>query len=384
MDKQKNIICQTEGELNIKGVLSKGQLPYFLAGARKKTLPAGGNYNVLLNVIENAKIAARIEISDLPSINHVMLDSSGFSILTADESNKHITFDQNRPLSLSKTGINIAPLHVVQAACELQPDMMVSLDYPIRRLRTEQEQCMEFKRKLPYNIQWAIETSTLRDKHCPNIPLFLAVQAYSLEDFREFERNIRGLNFDGLSMPIRNLGLQEIALFLFEFYKSGANRVHLLGTSSFLTIGLAAYFSNHYFSWVSFDSRSWRLAAEHSEYMNPLNLRRESLRLENIQDKEHLRRYCPCPVCRKHSLKSIKGYPFAKRTSLLREHNVFATQKVADDLVQNAATLVTLEKFLKSRTSIKVVDELIDALRHESISKPQLNTQPSPILWGNS
>ena len=364
-----------------------GDLLYYLAAVRRNTLPTVVNCNVLFNVIENARTTARIkkakEISDLPTVDQTMLDSSGFSILTAEGSNKRITSDPTRPLYISKTEMNVAPLHVVQAACELQPNVMVSLDYPVRKLQTQREQGVEFKKKLSHNIKWAIETSKLRDRHCPHIPLLLAVQAYTVGDFMTFQSSLRDLKFEGFSMPVRNLNLQEIALFLYTFYRTGVKRAHLLGTSKFLIIALASYFSNHYFRCVSFDSQSWRLAAEHGEYLNPLNLRRESLRAEDVQNKEHLRRHCRCPVCREHSLKRIKDYPFVKRTALLRDHNAIAIQNLTDDLHQNAITLSTLETFLRSRNSqIKPIDELIRCLSlidlHKNKDVNAFETHPVP------
>lgn len=344
-----------------------GDLLYYLAAVRRNTLPAVGNCNVLFNVVDNAGTTARIkkakEISDLPTVNQVMLDSGGFSILTAEGSNKRIISDPARPLYISKTEMNISPLHVVQAASALQPDVMISLDYPIRKLKHEQERRAEFSKKLPYNVKFAIETCQLQQRYCRHIPLLLAVQAYSVDDFYKFEKSVRGLTFEGFSMPVRNLSLEEMAFFLFTCSRIAPKKFHLLGTSKFFDIALSAYFAAHYFGSVSFDSQSWRIVSEHWGYLNPLNLHVESIQSEDLGNTDYLRSYCSCPVCKRYSLKQIRDCPFSKRAAVLRHHNVFATQRVAQDLVHNATTLSIFERFLKGRTlKIKPIDDLIQIL----------------------
>jgi hypothetical protein len=240
---------------------------------------------------------------------------------------------------------------------------MISLDYPLRKLKNEQERQAEFTKKLPYNIEFAIDTCKLREKYCPHIPLLIAVQAYTIRDFITFEENIRGLTFDGFSMPVRHASLEQLAYFLFIFSRIAPKRFHLLGTSSFLNIALCAYFAVHYFGSVSFDSRGWRLAAENWKYLNPLNLHEESIQAEDVKNKEHLRSHCPCPVCKEYSLKGIRDAPFSQMAALLRQHNVFAIQRVARDLVHNASTLSIFERFLRSRISrTKSAEELAQVL----------------------
>lgn len=344
-----------------------GDLRHYLAAVRKDTLPTIAHCNVLFNVLNNMKTPAQKreakEIRDLPGIDEIILDSAGFKLLGAQESNKRITFDSTRPLTLSKTEVNISPHHVVQAGLELGPDIMISLDWPLRKFRNEEERRAEFRKKLPYNVKFAIDTCRLREKYCPHIPLLIAVQAYTINDFMRFEKEIRDLTFDGFSMPVRHSSLEQLTYFLFIFSRIAPKRFHLLGTSSFMNIALCAYFAAHYFDSVSFDSRRWRLAAENWEYLNPLTLHKETIQVEDLRNKEHIRSYCPCPVCKEYSLRGIRDAPFAQRAALLRQHNVFAIQRVARDLVHNASTLSTFERFLRSRISrTKSAEELVQVL----------------------
>ena len=116
---------------------------------------------------------------------------------------------------------------------------------------------------------------TWRPVFSANPVLYTSINSiFSLND-------IPGVLFDGVSMPIRNLKPAELALFLVSFYQRGIRRVHLLGTSNFETITICAYAARNMFEWVSLDSTSWRLAADHAEFISPLNLSRIILRSEN-------------------------------------------------------------------------------------------------------
>ena len=293
-----------------------------------------------------------------------MLDSGGSTILKGEEKGKQLSFDPTRPLIVSRTNLNIAPIHVVRAAIALNPDIMVALDYPIIKTEDRTDQEIEFGKKLPYNIRWAIETAKLRKKYTPDIELFIPVQCYSLEDFRKFKKEIKGISFDGFSMPLRNLKLQEIALFLLEFHSIGIKKVHLLGSSAFPVITLSAYFSTHFFEWVSLDSVTWRITGERGIYLDPHNLSRISLNDDNLKDKGRIREKCRCQVCRKVSLIDLKNYSYKERCSFLWTHNLQAIETACHDLRKHSKDLITLERFLRLRSfKEEKIDQLLKCLR---------------------
>ena len=74
-------------------------------------------------------------------------------------------------------------------------------------------------------------------------PLFLPIQCYTLEDLAHFMRQIEGITFDGLSIPVRALNLKEVTLFLMEFHRLGIKNVHIIGTTYFPMVALSAYFA---------------------------------------------------------------------------------------------------------------------------------------------
>jgi hypothetical protein len=84
-----------------------------------------------------------------------------------------MTFDPEKPLSIRNKCFNIAPRHVVDMAIEMKADSMVALDFPIRKIKDHEEQDREFRKKLQYNVSWAIETARLRKELCPDISLFI-------------------------------------------------------------------------------------------------------------------------------------------------------------------------------------------------------------------
>jgi hypothetical protein len=112
------------------------------------------------------------------------------------------------------------------------------------------------RKKLKFNVKWAVQTAKLREEYCPEVGLFIPFQGYTLNHLDIFFRFIQEIHFDGISIPVRNLNLKDISLFLIRFYQMGIKRVHLLGTSSFYRMALCAYMARHYFEWVSLDSTS--------------------------------------------------------------------------------------------------------------------------------
>ena len=198
---------------------------------------------------------------------------------------------------------------------------------------------------------------------CPHIELLIPVQCYSLQDFREFEKEIGGISFDGFNMPVRNLKIQEIAFFLIEFWKIGIKKVHLLGTSTFPVIALSTYFSTHFFERVSLDSVTWRITGERGIYLDPYNLSRISLNDDHLKDKDRIRERCRCQYCEKVSLMGLKHYSYKRRCSFLWTHNLHAIETACSDLHKHSKDLISLERFLKLRhVKEKTVDELMHCL----------------------
>jgi hypothetical protein len=306
------------------------KLVSFCAGVSRETLPAAKVKNILFNVVDNGK--SEKAVSDARALikyagaETCMLDSGGYQIYMAEEQSKKMTFDPGLPLIRSDHGINISPRHVVETACKLQPTIMTALDFPVRELpnRTDQEQ--EFLGKLGFNVTWALQTAALREKYCPNIQLFIPVQCYNLDHFEIFKKSINSIQYDGLSVPIRNLKLRELALLFFRFYQVGIRRVHILGTSRFFVIALAAFFARHFFEWVSFDATTWRESAQLEIYLNPYDLSHERIGNEVLID-EGLPMPCQCPFCVNTTFTFIKNLPYTDKVSLLRNHNFCVIEK---------------------------------------------------------
>ena len=118
-----------------------GETVFFCAGARKGNLPRGGAKNLLVNVPVNGRNEKAV-IKTQEMLSHFkskfcMLDSGGFTILKGEEKGKQLSFDPTLPLTVSPNNVNLAPRHVIRAAIALQPDIMVALDYPIRKIRIQ-------------------------------------------------------------------------------------------------------------------------------------------------------------------------------------------------------------------------------------------------------
>ena len=291
-----------------------------------------------------------------------MLDSGGYQLHVAEKDSKKISFDENRPVIRNETEINLAPIHVMKSAAILKPDIVVGLDFPIKKISDPEERKLEFMRKLGFNVIWAIECSELRKKLCPDVQFFLPVQCYDLDQFDQFINLIPGVEYDGFSMPVRNLSISEIILFMVRFYQMGISQVHILGTSELFNIAVAAYMARHLFDWVSFDATTWRKWAECSLYMNPYNLLQERI-AQNVIIDENIAMDCQCPFCSGKTFTFIKNLPETDRTALLRSHNWWVIEKATQDLYQNSGNVIELERCLRARgAKSEDIDELCKAL----------------------
>jgi queuine/archaeosine tRNA-ribosyltransferase len=356
-----------------------GFLVNFCAGTNREILPGKQVNALLLNVPQDGGSESAIKTSKVlirvAKPKYFMLDSGGYQLLKAELENRRITYDRTRPISWEDT-VNLTPQHVVEVTARLRPDIMTALDFPVRKISDKQEQEAEFMRKLGFNVRWAIETARLREFHCPEIDLFLPVQCYSLEHFELFHESIKGVNFDGFSLPMRNLSVRGICLFLVKFYQIGIKRVHLLGTSAFPTIALLSYLARNYFDWVSLDSTTWRLEAQHSGYLNPHDLSSEYIGDDVLVD-EKIEMNCKCPWCKDRTFTYIKNLPYTEKVAFLRCHNYWAIEEVGRDLWEVSGTVVELVESLKRRTRrTGEIEELHEIL---SIMDACKNSQVDPI-----
>jgi tRNA-guanine family transglycosylase len=343
-----------------------GILVNFCAGAELHVLPARHVDALLINVPDDASSSPAINgtkrMIEAAKSSYVMLDSGGFQLHMAELYSKKISIDETKPVIRNETEINLAPVHVMRAAAILKPDIVVGLDFPIKKVSEPSERKLEFLSKLGFNVIWAIECSELRKKLCPDIQFFVPVQCYDLDQFDQFSNLITGVEFDGFSMPIRNLSIREVIMFMVRFYRMGISQVHILGTSKLFAIAVAAYMARHFFEWVSFDATTWRKWADYSLYMNPYNLLQERI-AQNVKIDENIPMDCECPFCNEKTFTFIKNLPDTDRTALLRGHNWWVIEKAARDLYQNSGNVIELERCLRARgAKSEDVDELCKAL----------------------
>jgi len=355
-----------------------GNLINFCAGADNKTLPADKVQALLINVLDHGSNAQKIQrardMRRLARPQYLMLDSSGYQLHEGEKKGKRMAFDPNLPMKHTAREINLAPKHGMEVASTLQVDIAVGQDFPIRKFRSSAEREAEFQKKLPYNVRWAYESAAAWKECCPKAQFFLPIQCYDIKQLDRFMEMIDGIGYDGVSMPIRNIKIPDIALFLVDFYQRGIKKVHLLGTSSFLKIALCAYMSHHLFEWVSLDATTWRKASEVGGAYNPWNLSRIDLR-PCVNIKPGTANSCPCPYCAGMEYQVIQGLPKKEKIRLLRQHNWWVLEKAFHDLFEHGAGVIQLERFLKTRSNkVAEIDQLIktlsliDALKDVDIS----------------
>ena len=338
------------------------------AGASVEVLPARYLEAILLNVPNNGISPSAIRSAKWmlrwTQAKWSILDSGGFQLYEAQRKGKKITFDPSKPIICTDTLVNLTPRHDVDVAIEIQPNIMIALDFPIRKIPDPEERELEFMEKLGPNARFARETSKLRAMYCPNIKLFLPVQAYTIEQLEIFLDLIGDISYDGFSLPVRNLSPKEIFLFLVRFYQLGVRSVHLLGTSKLVTVALLAFVARHLFTFTSFDSTTWHEAAKHARYLNPHDLTPEEVSTDTIV-KEDGPIDCECQFCENKSFTDVVNLEFTDRTDYLRSHNWAAIEGAKRDLYENSHDVYELKMCLMKRSkdkNIEEIDELCTAL----------------------
>jgi len=366
-----------------------GQLIYFNAGADAFNLPTSPIDGLLINVLDHASTPAKIKAAKKmlrkANARYTMGDSSGFQTHMGEEKGKVITFDPSRPMKNTAGVLNISPQQVMEANTIHQPNIVIGLDWPIRKLETEIQKQLEFHNKLVFNVPWAFESYAWKNAFIPEAQYFQPLQCYNLDHLDIFLNKIRGVHFDGVSMPVRNIKPVELVQFLVSFYQRGITRVHLLGTSSFSVIAICVYAAWNLFEWVSLDSTTWRYAADKMSFLNPLTLSRK-----NLSTSVHLPatalNLCTCPFCCGQSYQSIQAItPRKDKLQFLREHNWLAIANLVNDLYANGYTIPNLEKELLSRcrnqgrvdSLIKILS-VVDALKDSDISLLQTVLASNP------
>ncbi len=306
----------------------------YCAGVSQEILPAQNVNAILINVPQNCcsdiSLRAALEMIAYASTEQVMVDSGGYQNLDKELKGGIINCDRSRRLVCNKNEINLTTEHVVEANIKIRSQLangkvkshiMTTLDLPVPKVSDPYEQYMHFMKKLGPNLVWMRETALMHQKYCPEIAMFIPIQCYDLEQFEVYiQKPLMELQFDGLSLPTRNLRAGGITLFLLKFYQMGVRKIHLLSVSSFTGLALAAYFARHIFDWFSVDATTWMFQANKQGYMDPNDLHVIPVGQDSVF-KEGERPYCGCPWCSGITFTGIKNIPLTDRTSLLRSHN---------------------------------------------------------------
>ena len=360
-------------------------LYYFCAGADMKDLPGGSVENLFLSAVTAGKtesqIKRAIELMKNSKPSRVILDSGGYSLGKAEE-NAHKNH-LNLPLDHFIKDLKLSPENVVNVAMRLRVKEFVGLDFPIQEVPLPDREA-EFRRKLEYNLPWAIETAELREKHCPQIGLLLPVQCFTLPQLNEFLNDIRLLSFDGLAMPKHEKTLTEVALFLHRFWQAGIHRVHLLGKSDILGMALSGYMARHFFEEFSVDSTTWHYKCGTPSYLNPHNLTK--IEINKYTEIDPMTRMdCPGPYCRNRSFSYVKHQPRPDRRQFLLCHNFFVISRMCKTVYEHSRSLDDLEAFLekyateKQRHPDKNTDEVRDLITALSVIEAMKNDDTRDI-----
>lgn len=339
----------------------------YCAGVHEGILPSKTVNEILINVPQNATndnvIRKTLKMLVAARTKDILMDSGGYQLFTNELKGGYSASDPAKPLIYKTRLMNLAPIHVIQATVLIQPQIVTALDAPVLKLSDPVAQRREFEKKLPINLRWMRETARLRSKYCPNVQLFVPIQCYDLDQFGCIEPTLIDLNYDGLSLPTRNLDPAGISLFLLKFYQMDVPKVHLLSVSNFTGIALATFFARQVFDWCSVDATTWRQEAQYGNYLHPQDMAKISVR-DGAVFNEEVRLPCNCPWCSRTSFTEIKNLPLSDKTAFLRQHNYQVIQKLGRELYDIAGDFDAFVEHLRRRNirQARKIQKLIDAL----------------------
>ena len=338
----------------------------FCAGANEDVLAAAVVDALLVNVPQNltneVALAKTQSLIAKAGATYVMQDSGGYQFYSMEQMGGKIGFDPYKPLICRQPiEINLAPSHVIDAAVKLRPNIMTGLDWPINKLKNHFDRDVEFMKKFGFNIKWIQDIVDLKARRCPDIPLFLPIQCFDLNQFKYYEIYLRDLPYDGISLPTRNLDAAAIILLLMKFHSMGIRKVHLLSVSNLTGIAIACYFAKNLFDWCSVDATTWRLSAEYGSYLDPNSLK---LRKFDPTQNFNFSEICDCPWCSYRTYFHFLDTPMTDQTSFLRCHNYYIIKKAGEDCWAHSASARDLGRCLTARvgTNDKNVNRLIQSL----------------------
>ena len=342
-------------------------LHIFHAAVDLRSYPYKG-INILINPVDSMKNdhSRRVtkDLIEIAKPQNLMLDSGGNSIFNEERNGRPALSDPDGPVKVHGQ-LNLTPDHVIKAAVEFKPNVIAALDSPLQPMKTFEDQKKEFRTKLDINIEWAKETVKLKNRFCPNIKILIPIQAKTLEQFDEFLENLSGLKFTGVSIPSRNIDPALLVYFLRRLYEIRVSWVHILGTTCFSYMAVAAYFARHkYFEIVTMDSCTWKSAANlASKYIHPENLAGYRINSNTIIPNG-LKNNCRCPFCKNLSFEDIVLDTYSNRSLFLCGHNAWVIEDVSKEVYKNAKSLQQLEHFLIHRRNPNdhKIEKVVDAL----------------------
>ena len=322
----------------------------------------------------------------------VALDSGGYELLKSLEKNTRCIYDPKGPI-YSKDTFNITAEHLIQVALQIQPDILITLDRPVPRVKDYPEGLFKWLEAHSYNVLIAIKTVELYEKYCGglNLKKLVPIQTYDvLSQFNIFIKDISSIinRIDGFSLPFRNLNPTKLAIFLLKFYQMGMrNMVHVLGIGSFGMLTVAGFAAKNWFDMVTCDSTSWRKFAQIEGYLQPHNLICTRLREDIPVDRNVLMAplECGCSWCKSYkNLAEIRILPYQEKTIFLASHNFWTINQFCKDVFRHADSPYALYQYLLVRTKgtrTKEIEDIYTCLSKLDLIKDTLSDKGVSALW---
>lgn len=283
--------------------------------------------------------------------NRLYLDSGGYQIFQSIEKKEKVWFDPEKELYVNGV-LNVTPKHIYEVAKKILPSVIISLDYPIPKCEQDEHE-LKYRLAYGFNYKCAVEMSEYveryRQETGEDVKLYIPLQCYNLTQMNDFLDSLKGINFEGISIPKRVHNPTSLALFLFHIYKKFRGGrlpdIHLLGTTAFGYIAILAYFARNYFDYISLDATSWAYYSRNKDYLLPGDLR--AVRIGDVAPLNNRSMPCDCCHCIRYlQLADLQVQDINYREQILYFHNWLVINNAMKNFYDHAETATTLSNYL--------------------------------------
>jgi len=342
------------------------------SGASLNLMPSPTPQSLLVSVASCGSVSGINSVQKIiatKGIQKIFLDNGMFTFFRKMENGERVIFDHSRPIYPKRVAMNLTAVHAIHSAIILKPNVLIIPDLPVPNLlkssnADQGDEELNFLKVTYHNLIRAKETSYLRQKHCPDVELYLAFQGYNINQLHRIMKEVNGLTFEGYCLATRALAWNKLLAIMLLLKGYGVKKIHILAGSNMPVMAVGAFVARHLFEEVSYDSHNWLYFSLVGTFrlFGSMGTVRPMKQIE--LSKNILSLTCDCPHCKDRSLFDIRAMEYGQnKQHLLAQHNFYIETETAKAYFNQSETPGMLRDFLLSKSHRKMlIQEMYEAL----------------------